>query len=127
MKKILGITVFLLLAAGCTRENIWCDLVLQAQIPDGGKIVMMTVDPALDGNYLRNINTLETYDIPVFVNGTARVKVLKGLYVLAFDATAELESGQEKKVRFSGHTTEANAFSALEDEVTLPLTLIVLR
>ena len=55
------------------------------------------------------------------------MKVLKGLYVLAFDATAELESGQEKKVRFSGHTTEANAFSALEDEVTLPLTLIVLR
>ena len=127
MKRLLGITALLLLITGCTRESIWCDLVLQARMPDGESIVMLTVDPSLDGNFLRNVNTLETYDIPAFINGTARLRVLKGLYVLAFDGVAELEDGREKKVRFAGHTTEANAFQALEDDVTLPLTLVVLR
>ncbi len=130
MKKAIGIFIVaaaLALTSGCSRQEIWSTLVLRAQMPDGEEIAMITIDPSIEGNVIRNINTLEKYDFPAFIGGTARLTVLKGLYVISFDAVAELTDGREKKVRFSGYSTEANAAEVVDDEVTLNLNLTVLK
>ncbi len=119
--------VLLGLATGCTRENIWCTLVLVPEHPDGIGIASWEIDSSLKGNYIRNVNTLETYSFPQLIAGKGRVKVMKGMYALSFDAVAELEDGSYRKVRFTGYSTEANAVAVLDDDVTLTLPLTLLK
>lgn len=130
MRKILSALILLCLlglSSGCSRENIWCSLTLVPECPDGASIATWTVDPSLKGNFIRNVNTLETYSFPQLVGGKGRLKVMKGMYAISFDAVAEMEDGSYRKLRFSLYSTEANAVAVLEDEVTLSLSLTVLK
>ncbi|MBP3257748.1 MAG: hypothetical protein IJV63_00110 [Bacteroidales bacterium] len=127
MRKFLPLILALCLLSGCSKDNIWCQLVLVPQMPEGEEIASLTIDPSLQGNFLRNVNTLETYNYPALVAGRMRVTVLKGFYALSFDGVAELTNGRERKVRFTAYSTEANSVSLVEDECTLTLPLIVLK
>lgn len=127
MRKFLPLILALCLLSGCSRDNIWCQLVLVPQMPEGEEIAALTIDSSLQGNYLRNINTLEMYSFPALVGGRLRLTVLKGFYAISFDGVAELSFGREKKVRFTAYSTEANSVCLVEDECILTLPLIVLK
>ena len=127
MRKFLPLILALCLLSGCSKDNIWCQLVLVPQMPEGEEIASLTIDPSLQGNFLRNVNTLETYNYPALVGGRMRLTVLKGFYAMSFDGVAELTNGRERKVRFTAYSTEANSVSLVEDECTLTLPLIVLK
>ena len=128
MKRILNI-LLLLVCMACTKnagQEIYCDLTLELSLPSGAQIAALTVDNAGAGNYFRNLNTGEEYDFPVFVNGKCRMRVLKGVYVLGFDALAGLADGTGLRVRSAEHTTMLYAVSLVEDTDTVTLNLLEL-
>lgn len=128
MKRILAIVLSSMLLAACAKqEDVMCRLTLTAQMPSGEKIVALTVDRKSTGNYFRNANTGETYDIPMILNGTATMSVLKGVYTVSFDGIAALPDGSAKKVRCAEFATLLTAVSLTEDSQTLELPLIVLQ
>ena len=128
MKRIILIVLTALLLAACTKqEEVMCQLTLTAQMPSGEKIVALTVDQKSTGNYFRNLNTGETYPIPLIVNGKATLSVLKGVYVISFDGVAALSDGSAKKVRCADFATLLTAVSLTEDVQTLELPLILMQ
>lgn len=106
MKRITLIALTALLLASCAKqEDVMCLLTLTAQMPSGEKIVALNVDSQSGGNYFRNLNTGETYAIPMLVNGKASMNILKGVYVISFDGIAALSDGKGKKVRCAQYAT----------------------
>ena len=120
MKK-LPVILLLLTLLSCTRQNLFCEVTLQVESEE--PIVALTIDNSLEGNYFRNLNTNESYAYPTFVNGKCRIQVLKGVYVLSFDATAAYADGSARRVRMARHAASLNALTLTADEqvVTLPL------
>ena len=111
---------------GCGKDltdNLFTTVSLQAQMPDGSNIVRMEVDQTLAGSYIRNLNTRMDFDFPLFINGEGTVKLLKGVYLIAFDATATFSNGKQKRVRYSGNNSPAKAVSLLHDNETIILKL----
>ena len=129
MRKILGI-ILILLTTSCMKVipgDVTCRVTLQAQLPSGENIVALQVDNSLPGNLIKNINTGETYPIPVFVNGQCEMDVLKGVYIISFDGVAALSSGKGYKVRCTEHTTILTAVSLVEDSSNVILKLQVMQ
>lgn len=129
MRKILGI-ILLLLVTSCVKTipgGVICHVTLQAQLPSGESIVALQVDNSLPGNTIRNINTGETYPIPVFVNGQCELDVLKGVYIISFDGVAALSSGKGYKVRCTEHATILTAVSLVGDSSNVTLKLQVMQ
>ena len=77
-------------------------------------------------SYFRNLNTLEEYKYPTFVNGKGFLKVLKGVYIISFDGIATLENGAVKRVRCTQHSMPLSAAVLTGDEETLSLSMFVL-
>lgn len=130
MRHKLLILSLLALLGGCTKpalDNLFCQLSLQAALPDARQAVSITVDPALPGNQLRNLNTGMAYPFPTFVNNLGQLQVQKGVYVISFDGDALFADGSHAKVRFSGYGTPATAVNILEDDQVVELKLTVLR
>lgn len=127
--RIFGIVCSLLLplVASCSRgtEDIYSDVTLNAVCGDV-KLVSIRVDNSLKGNFFRNLNTGEEYDWPLFVNGGCMLRVLKGVYVFAFDGTATLPDGTTRKVRCYEHRSPNDSVNILDDEVELTFELLLL-
>ena len=124
MKRILPILLALLLSA-CTKtaeDRLLCQVTLRLD----REIVALTIDNSLPGNYFRNLNTGETYDFPVFVNGKCEIRVLKGVYVIAFDGTAAFADGSGRRVRSAEHSSTTTAVTLTGDEETVTLSLLEL-
>ena len=124
MKKTALILLMLLLVS-CTRPNLFCRVTLQVE--SERPMVALTIDNALEGNYFRNLNTGETYDFPVFVNGKCELQVLKGVYVFAFDGVGAFSDGTALRVRSAQYATMLDAVSLTEDEAVVKLKLLELQ
>jgi len=117
----------ILILSSCVKnadQNIYCTVTLEAVLPDGGDIITLEIDDSLKGNFFRNYNTHQEYEFPIFANNKCKLTVLKGLYLIAFDGTAQLSDGTYVTVRSAEYT--AMAASLLEDEQTLTLNLTIL-
>ena len=111
---------------GCGKDstdNLFTIVSLQAQMPDGSNIVRMEVDQTLAGSYIRNLNTRMDFDFPLFINGEGTIKLLKGVYLISFDATAIFSNGKQKRVRYSGNNSLEKAVNLLHDKETVILKL----
>lgn len=127
MRKLVVILCSLLLAVSCSKEeNLWCNVSIEASLASGEKLTAITIDSSKDGNYFRNLNTLEEYKYPTLVNGKGILRVLKGVYVLSFDGIATLENGSVKRVRCSEHSMPLSAAVLTGDNETLVLNLVEL-
>lgn len=127
MRKCLYIIALLLIAA-CSKhagDELCCNLTLRLVSPFEQPIIALSVDNSLPGNFLRNLNTGEEYDFPVFVNGKCEITVLRGVYVISFDGIAGLADGSGKLVRCSDYSSTNNAVTVTEDK-TVELNLLVL-
>lgn len=135
MRKVVYILLTaLMLLSACGKQvekDVFCSLSFTAVMPDGSDIMQMTIDKDLPGNYLRNVNTMQQYEFPVFVNNHGGpVRVRKGIYTIAFDGVARIvgDSGLvEKKVRFVAYNSPDKAVMLLEDSADVELKLIVLE
>ena len=78
-------------------------------------------------NYFRDLNTGQEYDIPIFVDGKCRMKVLKGVYLVSFDGLAALADGSACRVRSAEYSTSLNAVNLVGDRAELLIHLIVLQ
>lgn len=74
----------------------------------------------------RNLNTGEEYSYPLFVNGSCALKVLKGVYIFAFDGTATLPDGSTCRVRCYEHRSPNDSVNILDDDVELTFELLKL-
>ena len=130
MRRKLLIFSLLAVLCSCTKpavDNLYCQLSLQATLPDGRQAVSITVDPALPGNQLRNLNTGISYPFPTFVNNLGSLQVQKGVYVISFDGDALFADGSHATVRFSAYGTPATAVNLMGDTEVLDLKLTILR
>jgi len=134
MRRLLVLTVcataVCMVLGGCERDlsekNLFTTVSMQVQMPDGSNIVRMEVDNTLAGTYIRNLNTQMDFDFPLFVNGEGTVKLLKGVYLISFDATASFSNGKRKRVRYSGNSSPEKAVNLLKDKEVIVLKLIEL-
>ena len=118
---VAAVVLFLTLS-GCSKERqVFCDLTLRLVQPDDLQAVTVRTDNTLPGNVLRNYNTGQNYDFPLFVNGAANLRVLKGVYLIAFDGVATLSDGSVRTFRFSGYNAPDKAVSILDDVQTVEL------
>lgn len=122
--KRLALILSLVLLVSCARQSLFCRVTLQVE--SGTSMVALTVDNSLSGNYFRNLNTGETYPIPVFVNGKCELQVLKGVYILAFDGVAAYADGSARRVRSAQYATTLDAVTLTDDEATVALQLLEL-
>lgn len=135
MRKVICILLTALLGlSSCVKQaetDVFCSLSLTAVMPDGSNIMQMTVDNTLPGNFIRNVNTMQRYDFPVFVNNHGGpLRVRKGVYTIAFDALARIAETSglvEKKVRFVAYSSPDNAIELTGDSADVELKLIVLE
>lgn len=126
MRKLLLILLPLLLCACQKTENLYCTVQARVELPDGANAISITIDPSLEGNRFQNINTLECVPFPVFVNNAASLRVLKGLYTVAFDGEALFADGTTRKVRCTAHNTQTKSVTLTADsqELVLPVTYL---
>lgn len=129
MKKILLTIIAVLALAGCEKssQDIHCLVTLQVNIPGREAPVSIVADQSLDGTMFRNINTLEDYSIPVITGGVAQLQVLKGIYMIAFDADAVFADGTRLRVRSAQYNSPEKSVRLVDDNCTLALNLIVLQ
>lgn len=133
MMKKTAFSLFLLAASllcSCERNSgaeIFTTVTLHAVMPDGSNIVSMKISGDLPGNFLRNLNTRQEYEFPVFVNGSCTLRLLKGIYLIAFDADAVFADGTVKRVRSYSHSNPDKGAVLLDEEETVELELVVLR
>lgn len=109
-----------------SEDNPFTMVSMQAQMPDGSKILRMKVDTTLESSFIKNLNTQMDFDFPLFVNGEATVKLLKGVYLIAFDATATLSDGKSRRVRYAGNNSPDRAAVFLGDKEVIILKLMEL-
>ena len=131
MRRILIIlTGALALLTSCVKnagQDIYCEVTVEAVLPSGQDIVALKIDNAQPGNYFRDLNTGQEYDIPIFVYGKCRVKVLKGVYLVSFDGLSALADGSACRVRSAEYSTSLNAVNLVGDRAELLIHLIVLQ
>ena len=129
MKKILLTIIAVLALAGCEKssQDIHCLVTLQVNIPGREAPVSIVADQSLDGTMFRNINTLEDYSIPVITGGVAQLQVLKGIYMIAFDADAVFADGIRLRVRSAQYNSPEKSVRLVDDNCTVTLNLVVLQ
>ena len=129
MKKILLTIIAVLALAGCEKssQDIHCLVTLQVNIPGREAPVSIVADQSLDGTMFRNINTLEDYSIPVITGGVAQLQVLKGIYMIAFDADAVFADGTRLRVRSAQYNSPEKSVRLVDDNCTVTLNLVVLQ
>ncbi len=131
MRKILSILLILcaFLAGGCSVEDddLWCTVTFNAVLPDGSTFETMIVDMAPQGNFFRNINNLYEYDIASFVGGKSSQRILKGMYLISFDAVCVMDDGSRVKVRCADHNSPNTAIDLTSDAETVTLKLLKLK
>lgn len=129
MKKGWIIIFFALLVTGCSRdveESIWCEVNLEARLPDGRAVETLIIPQNIDGNLFKNLNTGINYRYPVLRDGQGHLTVQKGVYLLRFDGVADLSDGTSASVRFTRWGTPYSAINLLGDTENLTLELTVL-
>lgn len=135
MKKLSGYVLTALAASvlclGCRKAsepNIFTIVQLRVTChAASADVERLEVDNALEGSFIRDLNTRQDYEIPVFQKGQATVKLRKGVYLIAFDGVATFSDGQRKRVRCSSHNYPDKAVALLEDTRTLQLELTILN
>lgn len=121
------ILLLLPLVISCGRgvDEIYSTVTLNAVCGDM-QLVSIRVDNSLKGNFFQNLNTGEEYSYPLFVNGNCTLKVLKGVYIFAFDGTATLPDGSTCRVRCYEHRSPNDSVNILDDDVELTFELLKL-
>ena len=116
-----------LLSSSCGKEqDIFCEVTLRVFVEGDPDYVSIEIDPSLQGNMFRNLNTYQDYSMPAIIGGTASMRVLKGLYMIAFDGTIHLSDGSRRTVRFSRYNSPDKAIYLLEDCATIEMELTLL-
>jgi len=129
MRKVFAYLILAFSLVACTKnadQEIYSQVTLNAILPDGANIVSMEVDMDLSGNFFRNLNTRQEYSYPVFVNGSCTFRVLKGVYIFAFDAEADMGDGTTRKVRCYEYSSPNNSVNIIDNSATIDLKLMVL-
>ena len=127
LKGLIMVSLLLPLVFSCGRsvDGIYSNVTLNATC-EGLELVSIRVDNSLKGNFFRNLNTGEEYSYPLFVNGSCALKVLKGVYIFAFDGTATLPDGSTCRVRCYEHRSPNDSVNILDDDVELTFELLKL-
>lgn len=130
LRRILAAALCAVMFSGCTKYDdagLFTSLTLETELPDGAKAVLVTADNSLKGTFIRNVNTLQSFDYPAFVNGRCTLRIPRGVYMLSFDGTATLDDGSKIKVRYAGNNTYESAVTLLEENEKMVLKLTVLK
>ena len=130
LRRILAAALCAVMFSGCTKYDdagLFTSLTLETELPDGAKAVLVTADNSLKGTFIRNVNTLQSFDYPAFVNGSCTLRIPRGVYMLSFDGTATLDDGSKIKVRYAGNNTYDSAVTLLEENEKMVLKLTVLK
>ncbi len=122
---ILSLLLPLVLSCGRGVDEIYSTVTLNAVCGDMN-LVSIRVDNSQKGNFFRNLNTGEEYSYPMFVNGNCTLKILKGVYIFAFDGTATLPDGSTCRVRCYEHRSPNDSVNILDDSVELTVELLKL-
>lgn len=122
---ILSLLLPLVLSCGRGVDEIYSTVTLNAVCGDMN-LVSIRVDNSQKGNFFRNLNTGEEYSYPMFVNGNCTLKILKGVYIFAFDGTATLPDGSTCRVRCYEHRSPNDSVNILDDSVDLTFELLKL-
>lgn len=122
---ILSLLLQLVLSCGRGIDDIYSTVTLNAVCGDMD-LVSIRVDNSQKGNFFRNLNTGEEYSYPMFVNGGCTLKILKGVYIFAFDGTATLPDGSTCRVRCYEHRSPNDSVNILDDDVELTFELLKL-
>lgn len=122
---ILSLLLPLVLSCGRGVDDIYSTVTLNAVCGDMD-LVSIRVDNSQKGNFFRNLNTGEEYPYPMFVNGACTLKILKGVYIFAFDGTATLPDGSTCRVRCYEHRSPNDSVNILDDDVELTFELLKL-
>lgn len=122
---ILSLLLPLVLSCGRGIDEIYSTVTLNAVCGDMN-LVSIRVDNSQKGNFFRNLNTGEEYSYPMFVNGNCTLKILKGVYIFAFDGTATLPDGSTCRVRCYEHRSPNDSVNILDDSVELTVELLKL-
>lgn len=122
---ILSLLLPLVLSCGRGVDDIYSTVTLNAVCGDMN-LVSIRVDNSQKGNFFRNLNTGEEYSYPMFVNGACTLKILKGVYIFAFDGTATLPDGSTCRVRCYEHRSPNDSVNILDDDVELTFELLKL-
>ena len=101
-------------------RRIPCNVCGDMQLP------AIRVDNSVKGNFFSNLNTGERYDYPLFVNGKCTLKVLKGVYIFAFDGTATLTDGSTRRVRCYEHRSPNDSVNIIDGDVEITIELLPL-
>ena len=115
----------LMLSCGQNVEDVYSNVTLNA-VGGDMQLPAIRVDNSVKGNYFSNLNTGEKYDYPLFVNGKCTLKVLKGVYIFAFDGTATLTDGSIRRVRCYEHRSPNDSVNILDDDVEITFELLSL-
>lgn len=127
MKKALIFISFIaiLCSCGAEKDNIYSSVELRAVCSDA-EFVSIKVDNSLPGNFFRNLNTGMEYDYPLFIGGRCSLKVLKGVYIFAFDGVGTCPDGSTRKVRCYSHRSPNDSVNILEDSSEIEFDLMLL-
>lgn len=127
MKKFLLLISSLLFLCSCRAEkdDIYSTVELRAMCQDA-EFVSIKVDNSLQGNFFRNLNTGMEYDYPLFIGGRCSLKVLKGVYIFAFDGVGTCPDGSTRKVRCYSHRSPNDSVNILEDSSEIEFDLMLL-
>lgn len=126
-KGLIILSLLLQLVLSCERgvDEIYSTVTLNAVCGDMN-LVSIRVDNTQKGNFFRNLNTGEEYSYPMFVNGTCTLKILKGVYIFAFDGIATLPDGSTCRVRCYEHRSPNDSVNILDDSEDLTFELLKL-
>ncbi len=126
-KGLIILSLLLPLVLSCERgvDEIYSTVTLNAVCGDMN-LVSIRVDNTQKGNFFRNLNTGEEYSYPMFVNGTCTLKILKGVYIFAFDGIATLPDGSTCRVRCYEHRSPNDSVNILDDSEDLTFELLKL-
>ena len=128
MRKLIYILILAVaFTASEKSQDLNCLVTLNVEIDGQDAPISVAADHSLAGTMFRNINTLENYTIPVIAGGTTQMQVLKGIYMIAFDADAILADGSSRRVRSSQYSSPEKAVNLTDNNCTVTLKLIVLQ
>ena len=114
-----------LCSCGAEKDSICSSVELRAVCKDA-EFVSIKVDNSLQGNFFRNLNTGMEYDYPLFIGGHCSLKVLKGVYIFAFDGVGTCPDGSTRKVRCYSHRSPNDSVNILEDSCEIEFDLMLL-
>ncbi len=128
IKYILCSAISVLALTSCKKEDtsdIYSTITLNVHC-EGLNIMTVSVDNSLKGNFFQNLNTGEKYNYPLLSGGQTQIKVLKGVYIFAFDGIATLDDGTKRHVRCYEHRSPTNSLNILDDKMSITLNLMLL-